>query len=148
MPRFVDTVHTPATPERAFEYMAGFDSVQEWDPSVVEARALDDRAGPGARFRVVVRVLGRNSEFVYETIEHEPSRRLVLRAETGSVVSLDTVTVAAAGDGADVTYDACLDLKGAMRLADLPMRLLFSRLGRNAREGLSRELGRVGRESP
>jgi hypothetical protein len=145
MPRFKDTIRTDAPPDRAFAYMASFDSVEEWDPSVVEAQNLDGRVEAGTRFRVVVRLLSRESELVYEMVEYDPPRRAVLRAETATVVSLDTVTVEPAGDGgAAVTYDASLELKGAAKLAALPMKLVFDRISRDAREGLTRELGHLG----
>ena len=37
MPRFVDTVKSPAPREVVFDYLANFASVAEWDPSVTEA---------------------------------------------------------------------------------------------------------------
>ena len=144
MPRFVDTVPSPAPPEQVFDYMADFSSAAEWDPTVTEAEALDPAPGPGARFRVVVKTLGRETEYLYETVSYERPNRVVVRAETSSVISLDTITFAPAGTGTEMTYDAELTLKGAARLLELPMRVGFGRLAENAKAGLERELAALG----
>jgi len=44
------------------------------------------------------------------------------------------------GGGTLVTYDADLGLKGAAKLAELPMRLAFRRIGDAARDGLRNRL--------
>jgi len=144
MPHFRGTVPSPASPERVFDYMADFSSVAEWDPTVTEAEALEPEPGLGARFRVVVRALGRETEYLYETVSYERPSRVVVRAETSSVVSLDTITFAPAGAGTVMTYDAELTLKGAARLLELPMRIGFRRLAGNAKAGLERELAGLG----
>jgi uncharacterized protein YndB with AHSA1/START domain len=141
MPRYVGTVSSPRPREEVFDYLADFASVAEWDPSATAASALDpDGPRLGARFRVVVRALGRETPYVYETTEFERPDRLVLRAETRNVVSLDTITFAPGGAGTEVTYDARLELKGPMKLLELPMRVGFWRLAENAKAGLEREL--------
>jgi len=142
MPRYKGTVTSPHPREDVFEYLANFASVAEWDPSVTEAAALDaDVPRLGARYRVVVSTLGRESAFEYETITFERPSLVVLRAETGTVVSLDTIAFAATPfGGTEVTYDADLRLKGPLRLAELPMRAAFRHLAENARAGLDREL--------
>lgn len=141
MARFCDTVRSPAPPEVVFDYMADFSSALEWDPSVTEAEALDPAPGLGARFRVVVKALGRETEYIYETVEYQPPTRIVVLAERSSVSSLDTMTFAASGSGTEMTYDAKVILKGAARLFELPMRLGFRRLAEKAKAGLERKLG-------
>jgi hypothetical protein len=141
--RYVGTVGSSRSVEEAFDYLADFSSVREWDPTAVSAERLSTEVGQGARFRVVVRFAGRENEFVYETIEFDRPRRLVLRAETSSVVSQDTITFASTAAGTEVTYDAKLEPKGAMKLATPLLALLFRRLGDNAASGLERELNRL-----
>ena len=103
-----------------------------------------DRAEPlavGARFEVITSYMGRESTLVYETVEIEPPRRVVLRAETGAFTSLDTMTFdLRPGGGTLVTYDADLAMRGLARLAELPMRLAFRRIGDAARDGLRTRL--------
>jgi hypothetical protein len=142
MARYVGTIQTTRSVDAAFDYLADFSSVCKWDPTAVSAENLSGRVGEGAEFRVVVRFAGRENEFVYTTVEFERPRRLVLRAESPTVVSLDTITVEPEGSGAAVTYDALLEPKGAMKLAAPLLALLFRRLGDNAARGLERELNR------
>jgi uncharacterized protein YndB with AHSA1/START domain len=142
MARYVGTIQTTRSVDDAFDYLADFSTVREWDPTAVSAENLSGRVGEGAQFRVVVRFAGRENEFVYETLEFERPRRLVLRAESPTVVSLDTISFEPEGNGAAVTYDALLEPKGAMKLATPLLALLFRRLGDNAARGLERELNR------
>jgi Polyketide cyclase / dehydrase and lipid transport len=142
MARYVGTIKTTRSVDAAFDYLADFSSVREWDPTAVTAENLSGRVGEGAEFRVVVRFAGRENEFVYKTVEFERPRRLVLRAESPTVASLDTITVEPEGSGASVTYNALLQPKGAMKLAAPLLALLFRRLGDNAARGLERELNR------
>jgi len=142
MPRYVATVLSNKPVEAAFDYLADFSSVREWDPTAVSAENLSGRAGEGAEFRVVVRFAGRETEFVYETLEFDRPQRVVLRAESSTVVSLDTISFREAANGTEVTYDALLEPKGPMKLAGPLLGLLFKRLGDNAAAGLERELNR------
>ena len=142
MARYVGKIRSPRSATESFDYLADFSSVAEWDPSAVSARMLDDEPGAGTRFEVVVGFAGRELPFTYETTEYERPRRLVLRAESSTVVSEDTITVRElGGGGSEVTYDADLRPKGLMRLADPVLALLFRRLGDNAAAGLREKLG-------
>lgn len=142
MARYVATVESSLSPEAAFDYLADFSSVTQWDPTAVAAERLSGRVGEGAEFRVVVRFAGSENEFVYRTLDYQRPNRIVLRAESSTVVSLDTITFAPRADGCSVTYDAKLDPKGALKLAAPVLSLLFRRLGNNAKAGLERELNR------
>ena len=152
MARYTASVTAPGHPREVFEYLADFSSTAEWDPGVVEARRLDDDPlQVGARFHVVAAVLGRRAALEYRTVEIEPPHRVVLRAESPTVVSEDTITVRElAGAGCEVTYDATLRPRGALRLAAPLFSLLFKRIGDRAKAGLeqtlaSRGAGRVPR---
>lgn len=141
MARYMGTIRSPKAPAEAFDYLADFSSVAEWDPTAVRARMLGDRPGLGTEFEVVVRFAGRELPFTYRTTEFERPRRIVLRAESSAIVSEDTITVRALADGgSEVTYDADLRPKGLMRLADPILALLFKRLGDNAAAGLREKL--------
>ena len=142
MARYVATVDSSLSAEEAFDYLADFTSVTEWDPTAASAEQLSGRVGEGAEFRVVVRFAGAENEFVYRTLEFVRPTKLVLRAESSTVVSLDTITIEPRPSGCAVTYDAKLDPKGAMKLAGPVLGLLFKRLGNNAKAGLERELNR------
>jgi hypothetical protein len=87
-----------------------------------------------------VRFAGRELDFTYTTIAFEAPRQLVLRAESSTVVSEDTISVRPTDGGCEVTYEADLRPKGLMKLADPLLGLMFKRLGDNAAAGLRREL--------
>lgn len=144
MARYVGTVNTPLSQDEAFDYLADFSSVAEWDPGVVRARALDpDPRRAGARFEVVARFLGRELPLEYRTVEFEAPRRLVLRAENANIVSLDTIDVRPnPTGGTQVVYDADLSLRGLRRVADPLLGLAFKRVGDRARAGLEAALQR------
>lgn len=135
------TIASPRSPEQVFDYMAEFANVAEWDPTAAEAQRIGAGEGEGARFHVLVRWLGREIPLEYETTAYERPHRLVLRAENANTISEDTVTVRANGAGSEMTYEARLTLKGAMRFADPLFGLAFRRLGNNAAAGLRRVLG-------
>jgi carbon monoxide dehydrogenase subunit G len=148
MARYVGTIESPRPPDQAFAYLADFSSVAEWDPSAVSATMLGEQPGLGTEFEVVVSFAGRELPFTYRTIEYERPHRIVLRAESSTVVSEDTITVRAApGGGSEITYDADLRAKGLMRLANPVLGPLFKRLGDNAAEGLREKLSVRGNDS-
>jgi carbon monoxide dehydrogenase subunit G len=142
MTRYAATVRTGWEPEQAFRYLADFATVADWDPGAERSERLsDDPLAKGARVRVESSFLGRSVPLVYETIEIDAPRKVVLRAESGTVVSLDTMSFdPAPGGGTAVTYDAVLTLKGPLRLFDPLLALAFRRVGDRAKAGLERRL--------
>ncbi|MDQ2676213.1 MAG: SRPBCC family protein [Actinomycetota bacterium] len=141
MARYTGTILTSAPAEEVYDYMADFTSVEKWDDTVTEAKRIGNQPpGKGARFSVTVKLAGRENTLEYETIEAERPSRLLLRADTGSVVSLDEITVREVAAGTELVYDARLEPKGLVKVADPVLSLLFKRLGDNAAKGLAREL--------
>ena len=141
MARYVGRILTSKPADQVYDYMADFTSVEQWDETVTEAKLIgNQQPGKGARFSVTFKLAGRENTFEYETIEAERPHRFLLRAESGTVVSLDEVTVREVAEGTELTYDAKLEPKGLMKIADPVLGLLFKRLGDNAAKGLAREL--------
>lgn len=145
MARYVATVPSTRSADDAFAYVADFRSVAEWDPSVQRAALTTDGAPirVGAGFRVSVAMLGRTTSLDYEIVELVPGTRVVLRGESRTFVSTDTVTVVPRGTGSELTYDADLALKGVLRLADPVLGFAFGRLGQAAEAGLLEHLNPV-----
>ena len=133
-------VDTP--PEQAFTYLAQFANAAEWDPGTSEARMVTpEPVGPGSEFDLLVRAFGRDSWWRYRIVEHDPPRRVALRAETGVLVADDTITVEPRpGGGSVVVYDAALQLRGPLRLLDPLLGLAFRRIVDRGADGIRRAL--------
>lgn len=127
--------------EEIFAYLSDFSTTREWDPGVVEAERLNDQAvQQGTEFRLVAEFLGRKNELTYRIVEYDPPHAVTFLGENASVVSRDRITFEPLATATRVTYDAKLDLKGAMRIADPLLALAFRRVGDRALAGLRRTL--------
>lgn len=141
MARYTGTILTPKPADDVYDYMADFRSVERWDETVTEAKLLGNQEpGKGARYSVTFKLAGRENTFEYETLAAERPHRVLLRADSGSVTSLDEITVREVAEGTELVYDAKLEPKGLTRLMDPVLNVLFKRLGDNAAKGLAREL--------
>ncbi len=137
MTRYLMHVRTPMPPDEAFGYMADLSNFAEWDPGVERVDQVHgDGPGPQASFDVAVKAFGRSITMRYDTVTYEPPATIVAFAETGLLSSRDTITVEADGSGSIVTYDAVLQLKGLLRLADPLLGLSFKQIGDRAGAGL------------
>ncbi len=130
MAHYVTTIDSRLSPEEAFAYMADFSNAREWDPSVTEARR------DGTAFELIAKFGGRPVPLRYEVLSTDPPRQIRLEARKPSFTSRDTITVAVAPGGSTVHYDAVLEFKGAGRVFDPLMQLLFNRTGAKAAAGL------------
>ena len=77
-----------------------------------------DIPGLGTAFDVDVRVPFGTMTLRYKVITWEPPSRVVARAETSTLTSLDEIVVQPTIDDSTVTYDAHLSLRGIVRLAN------------------------------
>ena len=120
MTRYQATLNSPDSREALFDYLADFRSTAEWDPGVKAARLRAGEPGKaGAEFEITSRFAGRDVPLVYRAVEVDPPRRVLLVAESSSLVSRDEITVDASDDGGTaVTYTADLRLRGPLRLFD------------------------------
>jgi hypothetical protein len=133
------TVPSPAAPEVVFGYLADFRSCADWDPSVRAARLLTE--GEPVRLGARFAVNAGGIPLVYETVELDAPRTVVLRGTHFSMVSLDRITFAAREDGGtDVTYRAQVDLRGPFRLLGPLLTRSFPKVGDRARAGLVKAL--------
>ena len=133
----------PVPIEEAFAYLASFDNVRHWDPSVTYAARIDDvaaRPGPGSVFEVGLRFLGRPTTLRYTLLEHDAPHRILVRGANRVVTSTDTITLVPVGGGTRVTYDAHLRLHGPWRVLDVVLQRLFRPMAEAAVAGLQREL--------
>src|SRR5947208_627560 len=127
MARYKTSFASPTSTEAAFDYLSRFSTTAAWDPGVVEARDLTPDPA----------VLGRRVPLRYEITEFDAPRRVVLRAESSSVRSIDTISCEPGADGSTVvTYDSVLEPRGAARLIAPFVAVLFRRIGDRAAGGL------------
>ena len=141
MARYVTTIESALPQAAAFAYMADFANARLWDPSVSEARPVDEAPlGLGSAFDLVARFAGRDVPLRYEIVEYDPPRRVVLEARRPRFVSRDTITVEPVGNGSVVHYDATLAFDGLGRLLDPVMQRVFDRVGSRAILGLQTAL--------
>jgi hypothetical protein len=141
MARYCATVPSTLPAPQAFDLLANFDSVQEWDPTVPQAERLDQGdLGVGSVFRVVVAFGPRKMPLTYVVREFEPEQRVRLEAVTELFTSDDVITVVPTPLGSTVTYDANLIMHGPARPADPLVQAAFRVLGKGAEAGLQRVL--------
>jgi len=147
MAQYQATIVAPVPISDAFDYLARFSSTAEWDPGVHEAEMVTpEPVGMGSAFRVVTSFAGRKLPLRYEITEFDRPYKVTVRAENGSTISEDTITFTTTdrrevdgvevGSQTEVRYDADLRLKGAFRVLDPVIGLLFNRIGDRAAGGL------------
>jgi carbon monoxide dehydrogenase subunit G len=142
MAHYSTTVQSNKSREVAFHFLADFANAAEWDPGVASGERLTDQPiGPGSRFRLMCRFLGRQIPFEYRITAFEAPSRVVFVADQGRLSSVDEIRFVEADGGTSVTYDANLRLKGPLgQLMDPLIALAFRRIGERAAAGLRREL--------
>ncbi|MGH2906018.1 MAG: SRPBCC family protein [Solirubrobacterales bacterium] len=141
MPSYEATVTTQLDADHTFGLLADFANAEDWDPATIASTRVDDDGGPvavGSKFRLDMRIGGRDNTIVYEITEFAPPRRVVLRGENSGSVSIDEIVVKPTqnGHGAVVQYNAEVTLKGAYKLISPVFALAFKRMGDGARDAM------------
>ena len=141
MPRYQVSIDSTRSAADAFAYLAAFDDIREWDPSVDSARRLDEgELRIGSTFEVIVRLKKRKLPLRYEVVRLEPGKLIAVEARAQWFRSYDVITVSPAGEGSRVGYDALLELKSVAKLAGPFMGKAFRKIGDDAAAGLRRVL--------
>lgn len=76
----------------------------------------------------------------YVVTDFEPGRRVVLAGEGSGVTAVDDIRFEATPAGTRIHYNADIRLRGLMRLFEPFAGGSFEKIGRNAREGMTRAL--------
>jgi uncharacterized protein YndB with AHSA1/START domain len=134
-----------APAELVFDYLADFETTEEWDPGTVRTVRLEGDGGVGTAYRNVSSFAGRETELRYVVEESDRPNRVVLRGENKTVVARDTMTFRGESGSTRVTYRAEFQLKGLARFAEPLLRRPFRRLGDEAERGLQNALGALTR---
>lgn len=106
-----ETIDVEAAPEQAFDYVANFGHLDEWDPTFDNAVRTDTgKLGVASTFRVATEVAGNDVVIDYRITEFRRPERVVLVGQSSSFTSTDTIEFAPAEDGGTtVTYHAEVD---------------------------------------
>jgi carbon monoxide dehydrogenase subunit G len=137
MARYVTKVRTQRPAAEVFEYVADLRHFRDWDPGVKKVVQVEgDGGGADGVFDVTVS----GTTLRYRTVEFDAPHRLVVKAESSTLISTDRITVDSEDGGTLVTYDADLRLKHVLAVADPLLRLAFGRIGDRAAAGLRRVL--------
>ena len=141
MARYATTVRTALSPSEAFAFVAELTNLPQWDPGVKKASQVrGDGPGPDAAYQVTLSN-PQAMALTYETTSFDgDALTTTLVAKSSWFTSVDTVTASPSGDGADVTYDAELRLRGPLALGDLFLRPIFQKIGDKAAAGLTAAL--------
>ena len=142
MPRYVVTVPSSWSPDRAYSYMADMTNYVEWDRGILRVtQTKGSGGGEGAVYEVTIRGFGgRDMLLTYETTEHDGSTNVLLVGKNFMFTSVDRITVAPSATGCDVTYDAKLTFNGVLAPLNLPLGLVFNKVGDAAAKGLRKKL--------
>ncbi len=129
-------VRTPWTADKAFAYMSDLSNFEEWDPGTKSARLVSGTPGTvGATYDLAVGLT--NLRYVTEEVGDHRVRAV---ADSGFLRSIDTITVTPDGDGSTVLYDAHLEPKGALRLLEPLVGVMFNRIADKSAKGLAAKL--------
>ena len=130
-------LQTPMAVTSAFDYMADLNHFADWDPGVKSVRQVEGTSpGPGSRYEVTIAAGRRDLTLTYVTTLYDPPSRIVVRAESGLLVSEDRITVTAEGPGSTVEYDANLALKRGLSVFDPLLGVVFRKVAGRAASGL------------
>lgn len=145
MAKYQTTVPTALSADRAFGYLADFANTAQWDPGTQTAQQCTPGAiGVGTIFRLDVKFVGRVLPLNYEVAAYDPAARIIkLRADNGSVVVTDTISVAQRGTGSVVDYQADLQPKKLAWLFNPLFTPLFRAIGKQGRSGMVQQLQRM-----
>lgn len=147
MPVITETVETDLHVEAAFDYVANFENIAEWDPGVTAVRKITD--GPpsvGTEYDLDLSYGGSPVSMVYRVTEWDPPRRVVLEGDGDRTFAIDRISFLPSATGSSVEYQADIRMKGIYRVAEPFLGKLFRKIGDGAVEGLDRRLRELSNE--
>ncbi len=132
-------------PSVVLAYLKDFSNAEDWDPGTESCTRSD--SGPvqvGSTWHNVSKIAGVTTELDY-TLEQLTDDTIVLVGRNDSATSTDTITVVPNPDGAGsrVTYEANIEMKGAAKLADPIMKIVFEKIGSDTEDDMTTVLDRL-----
>jgi carbon monoxide dehydrogenase subunit G len=144
MPTVARSFTVTAPPPRVVDYLKDFGNTEEWDPGTQTCtRRGDGQICEGASWHNVSKIFGVTAELTY-TLEKLTESTLVFVGENKSSTSTDTITVYPDDTGSRLTYRADLEMKGAAKILNPVMKLVFEKLASDTEKQLSAVLDQLG----
>lgn len=147
MPVITETVETDLHVEAAFDYVADFENIVEWDPGVTAVRKTTE--GPpavGTEYDLDLSYGGSPITMTYRITEWDPPRRVILEGDGDRTFAVDRISFLPSGTGSSVEYQADIRMKGIYRVAEPFLGKLFRKIGDGAVEGLDQRLRELSTE--
>jgi hypothetical protein len=149
MPVITETVETDLHIQAAFDYVADFANVVEWDPGVVSARKVTDGdPAVGTEYDLDIQYGRSPLSMTYRITEWVPPRRVVLEGVGSRSSAIDEISFQPSSRGTLIEYRADIRLKGFYRFAEPFLGKLFRRVGDGARTGMESRLRELSTEAP
>ncbi|CAD7842125.1 MAG: hypothetical protein [Olavius algarvensis Delta 4 endosymbiont] len=100
-------IDIPQAADRVFDYLAQFDHIREWDPSVLAAQPLTaGKPAAGSRFRLTLNFGLARVPMIYEITSLVPDRELILAGRASSFTAVDRLRFEAIAGGTRLIYQA------------------------------------------
>ena len=90
----------------------------------------------GSTWHNVSKIAGVSTELTYELTELT-GERIVLVGTNETATSTDTITVVPSGSGSEVTYEATIEMKGAAKLGEPIVKVIFEKVGNDTEDDLT-----------
>lgn len=132
-------------PSVVIDYLKDFSNAEEWDPGTESCTRND--SGPvvvGSTWHNTSKIAGVSTQLTY-TLEQLSAEQIVLVGRNDTATSTDTITVVPNpdGTGSRVTYEAHIEMKGAAKLADPIMKVVFEKIGNDTEDDMTTVLNRL-----
>jgi carbon monoxide dehydrogenase subunit G len=132
-------------PAVVIDYLKDFGHAEEWDPGTESCTRQD--SGPvqvGSTWHNVSKIAGVSTALTYprQGLAGDP---ITLAGHTKTARSVDTITVVPRpdGPGSRITYEAVIELKGAAKIADPVMKIVFEKIGSDTEDDMTTVLNRL-----
>jgi carbon monoxide dehydrogenase subunit G len=124
-------------PTQVLEYLKDFENAEEWDPGTQTCtRKSGGQVAEGATWHNVSKIFGVTAELTY-TLKELTESQLVFVGENKSSTSRDVITVDPAGTGSRLTYRADLTMKGAAKVLNPVMKIVFEKLANDTEKQMT-----------
>jgi len=132
-------------PDLVIDYLKDFSNAVDWDPGTESCVRTDTGPlGVGSTWHNTSKIAGITTELDY-TLETLTRDTIVLVGHNDTARSVDTITVVPSpdGPGSRITYDAEIRLKGAAKIADPVMKIVFEKIGSDTEDDMTTVLNRL-----